>query len=114
MARYGPVFFTGRSVASPRGVPLPMWSMDRRLSRFAHLLTSPRIRFANAAFVHCTGRTQRSVRPFPTNYALDGSPDDPQVEPDRPVPHVIFVEADALFVGGIVASGNLPEARNAR
>jgi len=44
----------------------------------------------------------------------EGAGKDDDIQPDGPVTDVEFVQADAFFVGGVIATGDLPHAGDAR
>jgi hypothetical protein len=48
-----------------------------------------------------------SESPFTQYHVLDGAGQDHEVQPDRPVPHVVSVHPDSVVKVALVAPGNL-------
>src|SRR4030042_2266711 len=51
-----------------------------------------------------------SVGPFAGEQDFKGPPQDDDIEPERPVADVVFVEGDPLFEGQLGSPADLPEA----
>src|SRR4051812_30796997 len=55
-----------------------------------------------------------SVRTVSRNHDADRPPQDAEVGPKRPVPHVLRVQINPLLIGQLVAPADLPQTRKAR
>src|SRR5437660_1359374 len=55
-----------------------------------------------------------SISAFSLQHDADRLAEDVHIEPGGPVADVVLIDADALGVGGVVTSGNLPEPGDAR
>src|SRR5579863_1020588 len=55
----------------------------------------------------------RSIRSFTQQDRFESPSDDIEIEPDRPVGHIIFVELNPFSVTGVIPSRDLPHAADA-